>query len=701
MARSKSKPTQAALLEELQDIVVPLNKLFISPLNVRRNDSRNYIEEFADNIAARGLLQPIIVKREGEDGQFGVFAGGRRYNALSELVKRGTIAEDYAVRAKLFDGADKVAVEISYTENFQRENMTALDELKAIQYLTTNEKDLDKVAKRLGLSRRMLDQRLRLLDLSPQIFEAFETGKITLEVAKAFAASPNRDRQDMVFAALGCDANPDTIRRRLALDTLSANHAVAKLVTEAAYLAAGGRIEQDLFTTGAALWLDPEIAIMLADDIATKAAERLQAESGLAFVIPLLHNHVPFNESQSLHRYDRPCLPLTEEQEARRSAIDDELQDLYDLLEQDELSEEDETAKRDQISSLEAEAETLDASGLYIPDDMKSLVGCFAILNSDLEFELDARFYTKERVYNAIDDSEGSTNTREGPAASSQTGGAITINAQGKPSERPLSAKLVNELATQRRDILALNLAQNPALALDYLAFCVVDRSAYGYSDDAGTTIACRRSETGAAHSPYPVSPAKEAITTYAETLPSSWRDHDDITHRFRAFQQLDAIEKTKLIALAVSETLKCLPGHRIKSTYGTTKPSELQDELAQQMDINVADHWRPTAENYFDRIGKGIILNIFTEVGGAEFAGRYASSKKSELAQAAETIFSGEAIIEPEIKDAAASWYPPIMGFTRSNNGKFKDPNDADPNKEVANTDDAEHAQELAEVIA
>jgi ParB family chromosome partitioning protein len=76
-----------------------------------------------------------------------------------------------------------------------------------------------------------------------------------------------------------------------------------------------------------------------------------------------------------------------------------------------------------------------------------------------------------------------------------------------------------------------------------------------------------------------------------------------------------------------------------------------------------MAQHWRPGAENFFDRIKKAQILSILGQF-DPEIALRYAAAKKTELATAAARLCSGDTIIEPEIKAKALAWVPDVMRF-------------------------------------
>lgn len=72
----------------------------------------------------------------------------------------------------------------------------------------------------------------------------------------------------------------------------------------------------------------------------------------------------------------------------------------------------------------------------------------------------------------------------------------------------------------------------------------------------------------------------------------------------------------------------------------------------------------RPTARNYFDRITKPAILDLFDEVGGGELRHRYGASKKHDLAASAEKLFAGDILVESEIKERALTWLPDAMRF-------------------------------------
>ena len=79
-------------------IFVPLNKLEIDPLNVRKTYSQKSIEEFAGSIAAHGIVQNLLVRRAKGNGRYYVSAGGRRYRAALYLAELDKINPDHGTR---------------------------------------------------------------------------------------------------------------------------------------------------------------------------------------------------------------------------------------------------------------------------------------------------------------------------------------------------------------------------------------------------------------------------------------------------------------------------------------------------------------------------------------------------------------------------------------------------------------------------
>lgn len=114
---------------------IPFNQLVISQANVRRIKAGVSIEDLAEDIARRTLLQSIAVRpvcdADGnETGMFEIPAGGRRYRALELLVKQKRLAKNAPVPCVIREGG--LPQEDSLAENIQRAPLHPLDQFRAL-----------------------------------------------------------------------------------------------------------------------------------------------------------------------------------------------------------------------------------------------------------------------------------------------------------------------------------------------------------------------------------------------------------------------------------------------------------------------------------------------------------------------------------------------------------------------------------------
>lgn len=634
--------------------MIPLAKLVLSEANIRQSGYAD-VEQLAADILARGVIQnlsttPVTKPR----GHFAVYVGGRRLAALRHLLATGAIAIEYEVPCTVLKADDATLSEISLAENFQRMAMSPAEECRAFQHFLGETNDIDAVAKRFGVTRRFIEGRLRLANLAEPVFQALADGEITLDLAKAYASTENTEKQIRVFEQLGNYGytTADMVRRTIASDTLQATDPIAVLVGEDAYTAAGGRIERELFSDSGDRWVDPEIAQRLAGARMEAEATRLGKEMGLAWVRPVASTGV-YGESTGLHRVRLPQPVFTDEETARSTAIDERMDALRDEMEVDGLSEENTERLETEYDALAAEDRALRSKPPALPEELRGQVGVFLTLNSDGQMVMDPGYFSEEpiRSSEAGDGEVGATAATVPVGGSPVTPTPETI----APGGKPMSARLVDELAVQRRDILAASILGDPALALDYALFALVDRDTR-YARH-GTTIKADCPADPVLGSDMPGSDAKTAIAEAAAALDAAWTTHDDLVTRFEAFRALEDDPKGAWMAYAVAGSLEA------KSSYGDVV-NPLQARLATILEVDVAQWWRPTSVNYFDRVSKGTSLALLDEIGGPTLAARYSGSKKSEISTSCEKLFAGKAITEPEIKEAALAWLPDAMRF-------------------------------------
>ena len=118
---------------------IPFNKLVLSQANVRRVKAGVSVEELAESIARRGLIQslhvrPLLDADGQETGLFEVPAGGRRFRALELLVKQKRLAKTAPVPCVLSEAQTGILIdELSLAENIERAPLHPLDQFRAFQ----------------------------------------------------------------------------------------------------------------------------------------------------------------------------------------------------------------------------------------------------------------------------------------------------------------------------------------------------------------------------------------------------------------------------------------------------------------------------------------------------------------------------------------------------------------------------------------
>lgn len=677
---------------------VKLAKLTLSPINVRkRPDELLEIPQMAADIEARGVLQNLLVTPVKKPrGTFEVFDGGRRLRGLLLLAERGVIdPETYDVPVKVLVGDEATLSETSTAANFHQLKMTPAEECRAFQYFIGLNNDIDGVAKRFGLTRRFVEGRLRLATLAEPIFEALSEGTITLDVAKAYASTENQEKQLLVWNSYGTNyANADTIRRVIANETMKSTDPVAILVGEDRYADAGGKVDRDLFSDSGDKWVNPEIAQRLAADIMEAEAKRIGEELGLGWIRPIASNYT-HNAASGLYRVILPSPEPTLEQAERLQAISDRHEAIAEEMDDESISDETYQALDQEYDALTEEAEAIRNVAPVLPDELKPLVGAFLKLSPKGEMVLDTEYYSEDPVDvgGGDDDGDDAGGERADGTGTTGTGRGYTPPPPRPeavaPGGKPLSARLYDELAMQRRDVLAATLLSHPALALDYALFVMIDDRTSTFSA-YGSTIRAR-SPQDPVSGEQPATRARSYLAEAHDGLDASWTEHKSEVDRFEAFRALDDDGKAAWLAYIVAMSLEAKASYRAEQC-------PLHNRLATIMDVDVASWWRPTSENFFDRVSKGSILTLLAEVGGAALTARHATMKKSEISGSCAKLFAGEAIVEPEVRDAALAWVPNAMKFLDQPEADLIETVDGDQDEQSEETVDTGDADTIVE---
>lgn len=665
---------------------IPLNKLMPSPRNVRRTTDEQADLQLKADIEARGLLQNLVVApAKKPKGRFTVEAGGRRFRALASLAEEGKLLTDHDVCCLVIDSGPAAAQEAGFAENFQRLAMNPADECLAFQQLIEQGADMEGIARRFGLTVRFVEGRLRLASLAPIVFEALGAGEITLDVAKAYAATPDQERQAFVFEQVSRSymaQHPDSIRRMMTQATVSASDRRAKFVGEEAYVASGGRIERDLFSDeDGARWLD----IALLERLATEKLEALAAEqaasAGLAFVRPTLESWVGYEVTRGLQRVPLETPPLSSEESAEVEALEAETEELIGQLEDDETPQEAREAAEARVREIGARIEAITDKPPVIPEELKPRIGTFILLDDAGQPRLDVTYYAEPS-----DESEEAGDSGVTDAGADVQEAPIVV-AEPPIKQVSLSQALADELAIQRRDILAVHVAADPGLALDLAIFLMIDREAGYSSEKSGSSLVALPPSDPVFGFKTPDAAATRARAEAAEALDRSWTAADTRAGRFDAFRTLSDEARAAWLGHAVARTLEA----SLNRPGGRTCP--FHDHLGRLLGIDLAKWWRPTGANFFDRVPKSVTLSALEEIGGAAFASGYSKAKKAELSETAERIFAGN-IAPAAVKKRALAWVPEAMRFAPAPE-QVPTPADETPPWEEASADDAPPPEE------
>lgn len=165
-----------------------------NPLQPRKTFPDEQLQELADSIKEKGILQPLMVRRRGD--KFELIAGERRWRAAQRAGMR-------EVPVLVKEVSDSEMLELSLIENIQREDLNPIEEAEAYKRLM-EEFDLtqEEVSRKIGKDRTTIANTIRLLKLPPEVKQSLSEGKISMGHARAFLGLDGADRQRALLRRL-------------------------------------------------------------------------------------------------------------------------------------------------------------------------------------------------------------------------------------------------------------------------------------------------------------------------------------------------------------------------------------------------------------------------------------------------------------------------------------------------------------------
>jgi len=182
-APTSPPPAEAANRSGVREVEIA--RIGPNPNQPRSHFDEEALAELADSIAERGILQPILLRRNGEEA-FEIIAGERRWRAAQR-------AGLHAIPAVVRDGVDEEeTAELALIENIQREDLNAIEEAEGFRQLINRYGHTQEaVAQIVHKSRSHVANLLRLLDLPEFVRQSLMRGDINMGHARAVAAAPD------------------------------------------------------------------------------------------------------------------------------------------------------------------------------------------------------------------------------------------------------------------------------------------------------------------------------------------------------------------------------------------------------------------------------------------------------------------------------------------------------------------------------
>ena len=643
---------QKITLSSARDI--PFNKLVLSQSNVRRVKAGVSIEEMAESIARRGLIQslhvrPVLDADGAEIGMFEVPAGGRRYRALELLVKQKRLAKTATVPCVIGDANSDILVdEVSLVENMERAPLHPLDQFRAFQAMRDKGMTEEAIAAAFFVSVTVVKQRLRLTSVSPTLLEIYADDGMTLEQLMAFTVSPDHARQEQVWDAIkdSWQKEPYQIRRMLTETAVRASDKRAIFVGVDAYEAAGGIVLRDLFQSDDGGWLQDPVLLdrMVAEKL--KATADQIAEEGWKWIEVAVS--FPYGHDDGLRELSGVTVDLTDEERVTREALREE----YDRIEA-EYSEADELPDviDQRLGEIEQALEAFENRPVSYDQADIAIAGAFVSLDADGSLSIDRGYVRAEDEPQAEPDGEASGGDQPDTPAVQRA--VITIG--GKPAEpeddeedgiKPLPERLVIELTAHRTLALRNALAEHPHVAMTMLLHKLLSDT-FIHTNPSGCLEANVRHISFSAQSEeLKDSPSAQAVNDRHER----WGDHipADDQALWAWLTDLDDGTRLELLALCVSYGVNALferpnpySGSGV-SQHGLDVRLAQADRLARATGMDmVAAGWKPTVGNYLGRVTKPRILEAVREGAGERAAQLIDHMKKGDMAKEAERLLA------------------------------------------------------------
>tara|TARA_R110000851_G_scaffold333445_1_gene513226 strand:- start:45914 stop:48046 length:2133 start_codon:yes stop_codon:yes gene_type:complete len=638
---AKSKAAGAASLPELEPQMIPLNKLVISPKNVRKTPATDDQDaELYASIKETGLKQNLLVHKVGT--KFHVHAGGRRLAALNKLAKDKIIKSNHPISCSIEDPDQ--AEDTSAAENMIRAAMHAADQFEAFAALRKKGRSEDEIAKRFGITNDLVRRRLKLASVSPDLMQIFRDGEMSLDCVMAFTLTDDHARQVEAWEVVKQHYNPSphSIRNQLTQKSYSGSSKLALFVGIDAYKQAGGSVIEDLFAERDAMHLeDPDLLEKLAmDKLQDLAKDETKTWKWAEACLDV--------DYDSFRPYGR-VYPQPLDPDPKLVAEKAKLEKRHAVLEADydeqtwteELQEEE-----DQIWKRIREIEAIQEANVAYTDEDHKVAGCIVSISHNGEPRLETGLVRPEDLPEpeatpsdqpgdeSVSDNEDAVSAGpniELPQAMQRSD--VPINATDSArKEQGIPRALADDLRATRHQIIRAHMAADYDTAYDAMLYAMVISVLGNYRSQSPLDLSLRPATTTASRETLKDTVAERMLEALNDGLNIAWMEAkapEDLA-------QLSALpepDKQALFAWCAAYALN-------QQLSNDTNASAVIEAIGSRLNVDVAACWRPTADTYWGRVKKDHTLDMAKALIDNRWADDKSGLRKAEIAKAMEQAF-------------------------------------------------------------
>lgn len=699
---AKTKAAGAASLPAAELQMIPLNKLVISPKNVRKTPASEAQDaELYASIKETGLKQNLIVHKVG--AKYHVHAGGRRLAALNKLAEDKVIKPTYPVACSVEDPDQ--AEDTSAAENMIRAAMHAADQFEAFAALRKKGRTEDQIASQFGITSDLVRRRLKLASVAPDLMDIFRAGEMSLECVMAFTLTDDHARQIEAWEAVKqhYSPSPHAIRNHLTEKSYSGSSKLAKFVGIDAYKKAGGTVIEDLFAEHDSMHLEgPD----LLEKLAIEKLQGLAAKEAKTWKWAEACLDVDYDSFRPFGRvYPQPLDPDPElvaektKLEERHAALE---ADYDEATWTEELQEEE-----DQIWKRLREIDEIEDANVAYTDADHKIAGCIVSIAHNGEPRVESGLVRPEDIPEpepAASDRTGEESDHDDAAA---TGGpSIELPATTRQSSVPMNATdaarkeqgipraLADDLRATRHQIMRAHLAADYGTAYDTMLYAMVISVLGTYRSQFPLDLSLRPATTTASRETLTDTVAERMLDVLKDGLNLTWMEAK-APEDFHQLSQLPEGDKQALFAWCAAYAL-----HQQLSNDSDANP--VIEAIGSQLNVDVAACWRPGADNYWGRVKKDHALETAKALIDHRWADDKSGLRKAEIAKVMEQAFCDTpqeaAGLTAETAAKTSRWLPDGMavggteetGVTQGSDGTDATSDSEDPETLPAFMEDA-----------